>query len=199
MITTIDLIRHGEPVGGRKYRGQTDDALSEKGWAQMWAAVEGFSGWQRIITSPLSRCAAFAEALAEKLHIPVTCDERLKEIAFGEWEGKLPSEICADDPQRIFRFRCDPLGSAPHGAEPLVEFHDRVGAGWRELLETHSDQHVLLVGHAGVIRMVLCHALGLPMENAYRIDVGNAALTRIRVEHQGGQSLATLVFHGRSL
>ena len=37
--TTIDLIRHGEPVGGRKYRGQIDDPLSDKGWTQMRQAV----------------------------------------------------------------------------------------------------------------------------------------------------------------
>ncbi|MHB1590203.1 MAG: histidine phosphatase family protein [Sulfuricella sp.] len=40
--TTIDLIRHGEPVGGRRYRGRTDDPLSEKGWNQMWTAVGDF-------------------------------------------------------------------------------------------------------------------------------------------------------------
>ena len=43
MLTTIDLIRHGEPVGGRKYRGQTDDPLSEKGWEQMWKAVGDYA------------------------------------------------------------------------------------------------------------------------------------------------------------
>ena len=35
IVTRIDLIRHGEPVGGRRYRGQIDDPLSEKGWKQM--------------------------------------------------------------------------------------------------------------------------------------------------------------------
>jgi alpha-ribazole phosphatase len=195
MITTIDLMRHGEPVGGRKYRGQTDDPLSDKGWAQMWAAVGDFSGWQHIVTSPLSRCASFAEALGAKLHIPVTADDRLKEIAFGDWEGKLPSEICADDSQRIFKFRCDPIGHAPPGTESLIEFHARVGAAWCDMLREHQGSHILIVGHAGVIRMALCHALGLPPENAYRINVGNAALTRIRVEQEDGQSLAVLMFH----
>ncbi len=38
-ITTIDLMRHGEPIGGKKYRGQSNDPLSGKGWEQMWAAV----------------------------------------------------------------------------------------------------------------------------------------------------------------
>jgi len=33
-------MRHGEPVGGRAYRGHSiDDPLSEKGWQQMWDAV----------------------------------------------------------------------------------------------------------------------------------------------------------------
>lgn len=199
MMTNVDLIRHGEPVGGRKYRGQSDDALSESGWNQMWAAVEGFSDWQQIVTSPLARCSDFAEALGAKLQIPVTSDERLKEIAFGIWEGKLPSEICADDPQRIFRFRCDPSGNTPDGAEAIADFYQRVGAGFHAMLESFQGQHILVVAHAGVIRMVLCHALGIPVGNAYRINVGNAALTRIRFEQQGDQSLATLMFHDGNL
>ena len=63
-LTTIDLIRHGEPVGGSKYRGQTDDPLSEKGWEQMRAAVGDHRPWEAILTSPLARCRAFAEKLA---------------------------------------------------------------------------------------------------------------------------------------
>lgn len=195
MITTVDLIRHGEPLGGRKYRGQLDDALSDKGWAQMWEAVGDFAGWQHIIFSPLSRCSEFAEVLGSRLHIPVNPDVRLKEIAFGDWEGKLPSEICARDPQRIFKFRCDPVLYAPSGAETLQDFHARVGAAWGDILKEHAGQHILLVVHAGVVRMVLCHVLGLPVGNAYRVNVGNAALSRIQIEHQGGQSLASLMFH----
>ena len=59
--TWVDLLRHGEPVGGSRYRGQVDDALSEKGWQQMWQAVAGRGDWQQIITSPLQRCQAFIE------------------------------------------------------------------------------------------------------------------------------------------
>ena len=46
-ITTIDLIRHGEPVGGKKFRGSTDDPLSELGWQQMTAAVASTTEWER--------------------------------------------------------------------------------------------------------------------------------------------------------
>lgn len=188
-------MRHGEPVGGRKYRGQLDDPLSENGWQQMCAAVGEFAGWERIYTSPLQRCAAFAESLSTKLRIPVVVDPRLQEGGFGAWEGKLPSEICAEDESRIFNFKCDPIGYAPENAEPIVEVHERVGAVWRDLLAAQSEAHVLVITHAGVIRMMLAHALGLPKENAYRIQVGNASLTRIKVERNGSNLLPTLVFH----
>lgn len=105
MTTIIDLIRHGEPVGGRRYRGGTDDPLSEKGWNQMWTAVENYHGWQQIISSPLSRCAAFANALSAKLVIPVSIDDRLAELGYGEWEGKtsgrLGIPISLTEPRRL--------------------------------------------------------------------------------------------------
>ena len=74
--TTINLLRHGEPLGGSRYRGQVDDALSETGWQQMWQAVDGCKDWQQIITSPLQRCQAFAELLGERRGIPVHCEPR---------------------------------------------------------------------------------------------------------------------------
>jgi len=199
MFTTVDLIRHGEPVGGRKYRGQTDDPLSEKGWAQMWNAVGDYARWQRIVTSPLSRCQAFADALAEKRGIPVSVEARFKEINFGIWEGQTAAQLTAHDPDLLFDFRCDPVTHRPAGAELLADFHARVIAGWQAMLDAHCGEHLLVVCHAGVIRMVLASVLGMPVSNAYRIQVGSAALSRIVVEERHGQSLATLLFHDGAL
>lgn len=195
MLTTIDLIRHGEPVGGRKYRGQIDDPLSEKGWAQMRAAVGDYTAWQHIVTSPLSRCRAFADALAEQRGVPVSVEARFREVAFGAWEGKTPAQLSADNPDLLFNFRHDPVTHRPAGAEPVGEFHARVAAGWSALLGAYSGAQVLVVCHAGVIRMVLATVLGMPPEHAYRIQVTSAALTRIVVEERHGQRLASLVFH----
>ncbi len=114
--TTIDLIRHGEPVGGKRYRGQIDDPLSEKGWQQMWVAVGEHHPWDVIVTSTLSRCRDFAEALGERHGIPVETDARLMEIGFGEWEGRTAAELLAEDPQRLQRFWSDPLNHTPPGA-----------------------------------------------------------------------------------
>lgn len=187
--TLIDLIRHGEPVGGRKYRGQIDDPLSDKGWAEMWRTVGAFRDWDAIVTSPLARCRAFAEALAGKLALPLSSDARFMEIAFGEWEGKTPAEIEQLWPGRLAAFKADPLGSRPQGAETVTAFHARVGTAWHDLLAAHAGRRVLLVCHAGVIRMTLAHALGMPPVNAYRISVASAAVTRLAVDARGHPTL----------
>lgn len=197
--TIIDLMRHGEPEGGKRYRGQLDDPLSERGWQQMWQAAGDFSGWEHIVTSPLQRCAAFAERLGEKLHVAVTHDDRLKEAGFGEWEGLTAAEIDAGDPGRVLRFKRDPVAYAPPGAEPLALFHERVGQAWKDILVTHQGRHVLVVGHAGMMRMMLAHAIGLSPEYGYRINIENAALSRMQVEYAGGEMLPSLLFHAASL
>ncbi|MHB1186540.1 histidine phosphatase family protein [Thiobacillus sp.] len=182
MTTTLDLMRHGEPVGGRRYRGQLDDPLSEKGWAQMHAAVSESVPWTRIVSSPLLRCRAFAETLAGRHGLPLALDDRLKEVGFGEWEGKSAAEIEQDAPGTLMRFKAD----------PLAVFHARVVAALDDLLEQHAGQHVLLVGHAGVMRMALAWALHIPLEHAYRIEVASASLTRLRFD----DGHASLIFHG---
>lgn len=195
MLTTIDLIRHGEPVGGRRYRGRTDDPLSEKGWRQMWSAVDGFRGWQDIVTSPLSRCAGFAHALGEKLSIPVRADDRLAELGYGAWEGKTPAELTAQDPELLLRYRRDPLHNRPPGAEDLGAFAERIGAAWRDIGAQFTGRHVLVVAHAGVIRMMLAQVLAVPHSHLFRIQVANAAVSRLVIEGVGDDALPSLIFH----
>ncbi len=198
-ITTVDLIRHGEPVGGRKYRGQLDDPLSEKGWHQMRAAIGAHRPWQHIVSSPLQRCQAFARELAQQVNLPLSFDARFMEVRFGVWEGKTAEQIRADDPQIITRFKQDPIKYRPAGAEPLDEFHARVRAAWLGLIATHAGQHVLLVCHAGVIRMVLANALNIPLASTYAIDVPSAGLTRIKVNGTGEAAQHQLLFHHGAL
>ena len=195
MTTTLDLIRHGEPVGGRKYRGQIDDPLSDKGWAQMHAAVGDANPWTQIVSSPLLRCRAYAEFLAERHGLPLTLDKRLMEVGFGEWEGKSAAEIEQLAPGTLAHFKADPVNARPAGAEPLTDFQARVASGLGELLAQHAGQNILLVGHAGVIRMAFAWALHIPQEYAYRIEVATASLTRFRFD----DGRASLVFHGSSL
>lgn len=197
--TIIDLIRHGEPVGGSKYRGQVDDPLSDKGWRQMREAVGDHHPWQAIVSSPLSRCAEFARELAQRHALPLSFDDRFKEIGFGDWEGCTKEQITARDPQALFRFYSDPVTNTPPGAESLLQFRERIGAAWLSLIEQYAGRHVLLVGHAGVIRMVLRQVLDVPLERIFRIDVPNAAISRIRIDGYGQHALTSLMFHAGRL
>ena len=192
--TLIDLIRHGEPQGGKRYRGQVDDPLSDAGWRQMWAAVGDQVPWQRIVTSPLSRCRAFAMALGERHGLPVTVDARLMEIGFGAWEGRTAAQLHAEDPTQLARFYYDPVAARPAGAEPLDQFRARVVAAFDALIESCLDQQVLVVTHAGVIRTLIAHVLSAPLEAIYRIEVDYAAMTRIRLS---AERPPTLVAHAR--
>jgi alpha-ribazole phosphatase/probable phosphoglycerate mutase len=193
--TTVDLLRHGKPEGGRRYRGQIDDPLSPEGWEEMWASVDGTpSPWQHIVSSPLVRCQAFAQALGEKLRIPVTPDPRLREVGFGSWEGHTADELRAQDPDIIARFYHDPVNNRPAGAEPLQEFSDRVSEAFRDILAHHRGRHVLVVTHAGVIRATLTHVLNAPLGAMYRMSIATASLSRIRVD---GERPPTVLFSGR--
>ena len=193
--TIIDFIRHGEPQGGSRFRGYTiDDPLTEKGWAQMLAAVRGERGWTQIATSPLIRCRSFAESLGQKLGIPVEVDSRFKEVGFGSWEGFTREELKASHLREYRAFYQDPVKNRPQGAEPLEEFFARVAEAYQVLLREHAGQHVLVVTHAGVVRAVLAHVLDADPRAAYRIVVENAAITRFK---HGGQG-SVLVFHNRA-
>jgi len=184
--TIIDLIRHGEPEGGRAYRGHNiDDPLSEKGWRQMWAAVGEQVPWSHIISSPLIRCRHFAEMLAEKYSLPISIDDRFKEVGFGSWEGRTPDQIKADNIDEYTAFYKDPVNARPPGAEDLGDFISRVSSAYDEVSKKFSGQRILVVSHAGVIRAVIAHTLQAPSLSMYRIKVHNAGITRIRHTEQG--------------
>jgi len=168
MTTQIDIIRHGEPVGGRRYRGHgVNDPLTEKGWQQMWGAVADCSDWQHIASSPLSRCLDFAQQLSKKLGIGYSVDDRLKEIGFGTWEGLTPDEIIANDIDALKQFYKDPIRNRPEGAEPLETFSSRVWEAYEDISRKHINEKVLIVGHAGVIRAITANILGMDLNHVY--------------------------------
>ena len=189
----IDLLRHGEPVGGHRYRGQLDDALSERGWEQMWQSVGEADEWQQIVTSPLQRCRAFATALAERNGIPLYTEPRFAEVGFGEWEGRTRAELEVLVPGQVARFYQDPVDNRPPGAEPLDDFVTRVWDGFNAVLTAYRGQSVLVVAHAGVIRAILSRVLSMPSEAMYRIQVANAGTSRLVTDQDRGFSL---VAHG---
>ena len=184
MTTFIDVIRHGEPVGGQRYRGYSvDDPLTEKGWEQMRAAVPEAPHWQHIVSSPLKRCLEFSQELAEDLHINFSIEDNVKEIGFGDWEGKTPSEIIAEDSEALNHFYKDPVNNRPKGAEPLDTFSQRVWDAYLNIAETYKGKHVLIVAHAGVARAVTANILKMSLDDVYsRLKIEYGAIIRSSVD-----------------
>ena len=184
--TVIDLMRHGEPVGGRAYRGHNiDDPLTEAGWQQMWDAIGDEAPWDHIICSPLERCQAFANALMDTRNIPCSTEENFKEVGFGSWEGKTPDEIKAENLKGYEDFYHDPVNKRPGGAEPLNEFIHRVTTAFDNVVKEYKEKHILVIAHAGVNRAIIAHALHTAPIGLYRINVKNAGISRLKHNELG--------------
>lgn len=185
MSVTLDLLRHGETELGGGLRGSLDDALTPVGWEQMRAAVQGRGPWDRIVSSPLQRCALFAQELAGQLALPVTFDKDLQELHFGEWEGQSAAALMQTDEQALGLFWADPYSFTPPQGEPVLEFSQRVLAAVTRLQQAYAGERVLVVCHGGVMKLLLAQACGLPREQLLNIQVVNGALFELQVDAHG--------------
>lgn len=180
MSLYLDMLRHGETVSGGGFRGRLDDELSATGWEQLRAAVAGEGPWQRIVSSPLRRCASFAAELAEQLQLPLELAPDLRELDFGDWEGHTAAELMIDQSDELGRFWRDPYGFTPPGGEPLVTFKSRVLTAIERMTDRCAGEHVLLISHAGVMRLLLAQARDLPREGLLEVEVGHGELFGLR-------------------
>ena len=185
MTLILDLLRHGETELGGGLRGSLDDALTAKGWAQMRDTVEGQGPWDRLVSSPLQRCARFADELGERLGLPVTLEPGLQELHFGVWEGQSAASLMDTDAEALGRFWADPYGFTPPQGEPVLAFSERVLAAVERLRLAYAGERVLLISHGGVMRLLLARARGLPREQLLNVEVAHGALFSLRVGADG--------------
>lgn len=181
MTLHLDLLRHGETELGGGLRGSLDDALTDRGWEQMRAAVAAGGPWDRLVSSPLQRCARFTEQLGVQLDVPVHLDKDLQELHFGAWEGCSAAALMDTDAEALGRFWADPYAFTPPDGEPVLEFSKRVLAAVESLRTAYAGQRVLLVSHGGVMRLLLARARGLPREQLLNVEVAHGALFSLRV------------------
>ena len=178
---SIHLLRHGD-TGHRSYRGQLDDPLTELGWSQLRAAVEG-QAWDRIVSSPLVRCARFAEELAAKRAIPLRLDARLMEYHFGAWQGVPMETLAAGQGDALGRFWTDPVSYPPPDAETFDAFGARLAAAMDEVASEAEGARTLVVTHGGAIRLLRCLAEQRPLADMAGFDVPHASLHGIHWGH----------------
>ena len=186
-ITRFDILRHGEPDGEDCFRGSgIDHPVTEHGMLQMHAAIAQNTKWDLIISSPLIRCLDFAQSLSSKLKLQLIIDDSFKEIGFGVWEGKTKEDVQCNDSETYKRFLLDPVRNRPAGAEPLEKFSNRVWHKLEELSTEYKGKRILLVSHAGVIRVITAKTMGLPLNDVYnQLKVEYAATISCQFNDKG--------------
>jgi len=188
----ILLARHGETPWNAegRYQGQIDIPLSPVGEGQARALGERLQTLQidRAVASPLSRAQATAKAaLGAAREGLLQIDADLQEIAHGEWEGLLASEINDKDPARLRAWREEPDTVLMPGGESLRQVLDR---SWRGLVCATDglgpDDTLLVVAHDAVNRVILCKILGLPLSRLWSFRQAPTTLNLLEgddVEH----------------
>lgn len=170
----IHLIRHGAVAGDghRRYLGRTDLAMSEAGIAQIAALAEVFATmapFDVVWCSDLDRARRTAEILAAARGIPIRVDARLREIDMGDWEGLDRAALRRADPEAHAARGRDLFGFRPPGGESFADVQARLLPVWAEIADEAGDARIAVAGHAGVHRLLLCHILGMPPANLFRL------------------------------
>lgn len=196
-VTTVDILRHGKPKGGNIFRGTTDVDLSELGWSQMSESVIEPSLYQRVLTSPMSRCREFAQKLADEQKIDIEQVIDLREVSFGDWDGLTFKEVEQSCPELFKQYWSDPVENPPPNAEPMMDFCHRVKSAFWQQVNQYPGEHLLMVVHGGVIRAILADILQSAPIALMRYEVPYASVSRFKIYHENGMSYPQLVFHNR--
>ena len=182
----IVLVRHAEAQGGQgRFIGRTDLPLSPAGLAQAQelALALARAGLRAVAASPLARACDTARPLAEALGLPLPTLDGLAEIDLGAWEGRSREAVCAADPAAYAARGRDFAQFRSPGGESFAQVQARALAALDAL--ARGPQPVVAVTHAGVIRAVLCHVLGMPLGNLFRLDPTHARCTLLTPGPQG--------------
>ncbi|WP_166208911.1 histidine phosphatase family protein [Cognatiluteimonas telluris] len=169
----ILLARHGETAWNAegRYQGQEDIALSPVGEGQARALGERLRDVRvdRAVASPLSRALRTAQlALGPGRSDLLHTDAGLMEIAHGDWEGLLSSEIRARDPQRLRAWREAPHEVLMPQGESLPQVLERAWPALARACDGLGDDDTLLVvAHDAVNRVLLSRVMGLPLSRLW--------------------------------
>jgi probable phosphoglycerate mutase len=168
----VYLLRHGEPdlTGERRFVGQVDPPLNERGLEQahLWRRELASEEFDRICCSDLIRSHQTAEIISGDQSKRLTVVPQLREINLGAWDGLFMSEVQDRFPLEWKRRGENLTGFRPPGGESFADLQGRVVPQFDDLVANTSGK-MLVVGHAGVNRVWLCHILGIPLNNLFRL------------------------------
>jgi len=183
-MTKIILVRHGhvEGISPERFRGRADLALTPEGCRQAEATARCIQAtWTpaALYASPLSRCRTTAEAIGRPFGLTPTAVPGLMDIDYGEWQGLTPDEVGRKWPEPLDTWYRAPHWAAIPGGESLQDVLARTVAALRDVIGRHPSETVVVVGHDSVNRVILLHALDLPLSRYRRLGQDPCAINEI--------------------
>lgn len=175
MTVRVMLISPGMNAALREARFAGDAPLDDSGLraARAAASADSVPAAERRLRGPSRRCTLTAAALG----LRTDHEHALRDWEMGRWSGARLSEVSSDEPDEVAAWLADP-SAAPHGGESLLELCTRVGA-WLDSLHGGDAGRVLGVTEPGVIRAAVVHALTLPPQAFWRLDVAPLTVTEL--------------------
>jgi len=138
-------------------------------------------GLQAVYASNLSRALRSAEIIAEPYGLQPVEISDLRERSFGIWEGMTFREIKEKYPEEFGAWADNPLRYSPIKGESTIRVKDRAIPSLTKILDNHKGENIAVVAHGGINRIILCHFLGIPLENIFRIEQDYAAVNIIEL------------------
>jgi alpha-ribazole phosphatase len=177
------LLRHGAIAGtGEKcFVGQMDLELSQAGktQAEKWRDILKPVNFSQIWSSDLKRAVETADIIADRRRPIIRKALELREINMGEWDGMPMADIREQFPECWEARGNDFAEFRPPGAETFIELQHRVMT-FIQSITFHSTGNILIITHAGVIRVLLCHVLRKPLSHLFQLHLDYGGLTLIK-------------------
>jgi probable phosphoglycerate mutase len=142
-----------------------------------------------VYSSPLERARETAACIAQHHGMEVEIAPGLTEIDFGNWTGRTLADLAQLNEWKAFNsFRS---GTRPPGGESAAEVLARALSELERLIKVHptSEDVVALVSHGDVLRALVAHFLGMPMDLYHRLELSPASVSVLRLEVYGPQLL----------
>jgi len=189
-MTKIILVRHGhvEGISPERFRGRADLSLTPEGRKQAEATarrIHATCTLAAIYASPLNRAITTAEAIGKPAGLSPISVEGLADIDYGKWQGLTPDQVKAQWPEALDTWYRAPDWAAIPGGETVQDVLTRAVSALREVIQRHPSDAVVLVGHDSVNRIILLHALQLPLSGYRRLGQGPCAVNEIDFSESG--------------
>ncbi|WP_446210808.1 bifunctional RNase H/acid phosphatase [Micromonospora sp. IBSANI012] len=196
--TRLILVRHGETewTVQHRYAGRADVPLSDQGRAQARATAarvaELAPSVAAVLSSPLSRCTATAEAIAGALGgIPVRPQDDWIECDFGDWDGKTFAEVREGWPGELDAWLAS-TRIAPPGGESFTAVAERVDRAVAALREAYPGETVVVVSHVSPIKLALRDALAAGDAFLHRLYLDAAGISVLDMWPDGGVAVRSV-------